>query len=176
MASSSFDATRIWRVVDATLWIVVILGSVGAAVAVHVGGLQVTRVLSASMVPTFHPGDIAVVRAVGAMDLAVGDVPVLPDLDEPRFQVAHRIVALERAPERGEVRVVTQGDANPTTDTPVTIVSEQVPEIVFTLPVGRWDLARVTWTGSLWVLGGSVAAFLLLLLVPGRRARAGSDP
>lgn len=176
MATSTSDVSRLWRVVDATLWIVVVLGSVAAAVAVHVGGIQVTRVLSASMVPTFQPGDIAVVRAVGAMDLAVGDIPVLPDPDEPRFQVAHRIVALERVPERGEVRVVTQGDANPATDAPVTIVSEQVPEIVLRLPVGQLDLARVTWTGSLWVLGGSVAAFLLLLVVPRRRARDGSDP
>lgn len=169
---------RVWRIVDGGLWIAAVAGSVALALAVHLGGLQVTRVLSPSMVPAFSPGDLLVIRAVPAASLAVGDIPVLPDPDEPQFQVAHRVVTVRPTPERGEVFVVTRGDANPEADTPATIVSEQVPAVMFSVPLGRLDLARVTWGWSLGLLVGAVAVFLALFLLPsGRRtAKARSAP
>ena len=177
MPSISDRGSRAWRVIDAGLWIAAVVGSVVVALAVHLGGLQVTRVLSPSMVPAFGPGDVLVVRTVPAAGLKVGDIPILPDPDEPQFQVAHRVTTVRPTPERGEVFVVTRGDANPETDTPVTIVSEQVPVVLFSVPLGQLDLARVTWQWSLGILGATVAVFLALSLLPAARRRtSGAEP
>jgi signal peptidase I len=162
-------AARIWNVIDAVVWIGAVVGAVVIAILVQVGGFQVTRVLSPSMVPTFTPGDLVVVRTVDAMDLNVGDVPMLPDPDEPQFQYVHRIISIEKAPESGEVRVVTQGDANTESDTPVTITTAKVPQVVMSVPVGGLNLAHVTWNWSLAVLGGAVMVFLALLFLPSRK-------
>lgn len=160
---------RIWRVIDVAVWITAVIGAVAAAMLVHFGGFQVTRVLSPSMVPTFSPGDLVVVRSVDTMDLNVGDIPMLPDPDEPAYLYVHRIISIQKDSERGEVSVVTQGDANPASDTPVTIVSEKVPQVVLSVPLGILNLSSITFNWSLWVLGGAVAVFLILLFLPSRK-------
>jgi signal peptidase I len=158
---------RVWRAIDGAVWAVAILGAVALALLVHLGGFQVTRVLSPSMVPTFSPGDLLVIRSVDTMDLHVGDIPVLPDPDEPQFQYVHRIISAQRSADG--LQVVTQGDANPASDTPVTVLTAKVPEVVFSVPLGRFNLASLTLSWTTWLLGGAVVVFLALLLVPGRR-------
>ena len=160
---------RIWGIIDAAVWTAAVVGAVAAALLVHFGGFQITRVLSPSMEPTFSAGDLVVVRSVDSMDLNVGDVPMLPDPDEPAFLYVHRIISIQKDTERGEVSVVTQGDANPASDSPVTIVSEKVPQVVMSIPLGALNLSSLSFNWSLWVLGGAVAFFLILLFMPSRK-------
>jgi signal peptidase I len=166
-------AGRIWSVIDAILWTLAIVGAVGIAVAVQVGGLQVTRVLSPSMEPTFEPGDLVIIRPIDASDLQVGDVPMLPDPDVPQIQYVHRVMRVD-ASRPGEVWVVTKGDNNPGEDSPVTIVTEQVPVVVATIPMSKLPLDKLSWTWSLVLLGAMAVAFLALLFAPSRRSDVAS--
>ena len=159
----------VWSVIDTTFWIVGILGAIAMAVAVQVGGFQVTRVLSPSMEPTFAPGDLVLIRPTDAADLSIGDIPMLPDPEVPQIQYVHRVVNVD-ASRPGEVWVVTKGDNNPSEDNPVTVITEQVPVVVASIPMSRLPLDKVSWTWSLALLGVMAVAFLILLFAPERRA------
>jgi len=162
-------AARFWSAVDTTMWIVGIVGAIAIAVAVQVSGFQITRVLSPSMEPTFAPGDLVLIRPMDAADLAVGDVPMLPDPDVPQIQYVHRVVNVD-ASRPGEVWVVTKGDNNPSEDTPVTVITEQVPVVVASIPMSRLPLDKLSWNWSLMLLGVAALAFLVLLFAPARRS------
>jgi signal peptidase len=169
MSATTRTRRSVWSVIDTTLWIVGILGAIAIAVAVQVGGFQVTRVLSPSMEPTFAPGDLVLIRPIDAADLSVGDIPMLPDPDVPQIQYVHRVVNVD-ASRPGEVWVVTKGDNNPSEDSPVTVITEQVPVVVASIPMSRLSLDKVSWTWSLALLGVMALGFLVLLFAPERRA------
>lgn len=161
-------AARIWSVIDTAGWIAAILAAVAIAIAVQVGGFQVTRVLSPSMEPTFAPGDLVLIRPTATADLKPGDIPMLPDPDIPQIQYVHRVVNVD-ASRPGEVWVVTKGDNNPSEDSPVTVITEQVPVVVASIPMSKLSLDKVSWSWSLALLGVMALAFLLLLFAPERR-------
>lgn len=111
------------------------LGSALAIVAVAVllalvvvprllGGDSLT-VLSGSMEPTFAPGDVAVVRGIDegkvCTELSIGDiVTFFPEPNDPTL-ITHRVVGktIGTYPDGTNCRIVTQGDANPTADEPI---------------------------------------------------------
>lgn len=175
MTANTRSRRSIWSVIDTIMWVVGIVGAIAIAVAVQVGGFQVTRVLSPSMDPTFAPGDLALIRPMAAADLTAGDIPMLPDPDVPQIQYVHRVVNVD-ASRPGEVWVVTKGDNNPSEDTPVTVITEQVPVVVASIPMSRLPLDKLSWNWSLMLLGAMALVFLVLLFAPSRRSdEAGLD-
>lgn len=162
-------AARIWSVIDTTMWIAGILAAIAVAVAVQVGGFQVTRVLSPSMEPTFAPGDLVLIRPMAAADLSIGDIPMLPDPDIPQIQYVHRVVNIDTS-RPGEVWVVTKGDNNPSEDSPVTVITEEVPVVVASVPMSRLPLDKLSWNWSLVLLGAMALVFLVLLFAPSRKS------
>lgn len=167
MTAATRPRRRFWSIVDTTVWVLAILSAVGIALAVQVGGFQITRVLSPSMEPTFAPGDLVIIRPVPAAEIAPGDIPMLPDPDVPQIQYVHRVQQVD-ASRPGEVWILTKGDNNPSEDSPVTVVTEKVPVVVASIPLSRIPLPSVTWNWSLMLLGGMVVVFLALMFLPSR--------
>ena len=164
---------RFWTAIDTAAWIVAVGGAIAVAIAVQVFGFQMTRVLSPSMVPTFDPGDLVIIRPIDTTDLKVGDIPMLPDADDPTAQYVHRII--QTSAQGSEVWVVTKGDANDAPDQPKTIVTEQTPVVVASLPLSKLPTITLSWNWAMILLGGTVLVFLSALFMPSRKVDGKSD-
>jgi signal peptidase I len=91
-----------------------VLGALALLVLVSVvpavAGWQSTVVMSGSMAPAVHPGDVTLVRPVDTADLRPGQVLLVDDPDVPGGLRLHRLVAVTDA------GLQLRGDANPTPD------------------------------------------------------------
>ncbi|MDR2379981.1 MAG: signal peptidase I [Bifidobacteriaceae bacterium] len=155
--------------------IVALAGAV--AVVPAVTGGKALAVLSGSMEPTLHTGDLIVVTGVkNPLDLKINDIiTYLPDAASDQM-VTHRIIA--KGFEESEVRFTTQGDANDAADPPV--YGKQVRgRLLFRIPwlghVTTWAAVHAPWAvvalASALILGGLWAAF-----GPRRRRRDDDQP
>lgn len=140
----------------AALWAVAGLG-LGLAAAATVPalfGYQSLTVLSGSMEPTVHTGDVVVVERIAPTEARIGDVVSFRDPEDPTRVLTHRVRELRV--EGGTVRFVTKGDANTGTE--------------------RWQVASGGTIGRvayrLWALGYALhwlqgrLARLVLLVIP----------
>ena len=124
----------------------IVLAILAAAVALAVvprllDGAALT-VLTGSMVPTYHPGDMVVVRGVhdAAREVRMGDVVSFqPEPNDPTL-ITHRVVGISFTSDG--TRFTTRGDANSANDDP--LLPEQIK--------GR-AVYHVPWVGhaSLWL-------------------------
>jgi signal peptidase len=90
-------------------------------------------VTSASMEPSFKPGDILLVRPVKTSQIERLDVVVLPVPDVAGLRFSHRVNSISR--ELTGFRIRTQGDANPNPDTwSLNVIDQQVPKVIAVLP------------------------------------------
>lgn len=129
----------------------------------RLGGHPILTVLSGSMVPTFHPGDMVVDnRLTGdqASRLVKGDIITFHEANTSGGLITHRIVAVKHvkalgAP-NGVVRYQTKGDANNVADrTPVS--PDQIVGVYSRhLPYGGYFLQAVQ----------KKVVFFLLILLP----------
>lgn len=118
-----------WRIAGravSSALVVVVLAVIAALLVVPrvLGGTSVT-VLTGSMVPTFSPGDVVVIRGIEVADVcsevAIGDiVTFMPTPNDPTL-ITHRVVAktIGTFPDGTTCQLVTQGDANSAADDPV---------------------------------------------------------
>ncbi|HWG90887.1 MAG TPA: signal peptidase I [Candidatus Thermoplasmatota archaeon] len=120
-----------------------------------VGADQAYTVLSGSMVPFFHPGDVIFVEKVDPTTLQVGDVITFHDKVGSKTLYTHRIV--ERLTDGGRVRYITQGDANEDPD-PFVVKPEMVE--------GKY-VGQIPWWGLLLKLLRSKLGYFMFILVPG---------
>jgi signal peptidase len=132
------------------------------------GGASLT-VLTGSMEPGIHPGDVVVTKGtdeVTAGDLQVGDVIVfLPYPDDPTV-VTHRIVA--KSVSARSVSFITQGDNNSAPDYWGPVGAHQVRgEVLYVVPkVGllrQWVGGHVGWVVpvvALFLLGYAAVSFV----------------
>jgi signal peptidase len=67
-------------------------------------------VLSGSMEPTIHTGDVVVEHQISPLDAQIGDVVSFKDPDDPGVLITHRIQDMQV--HDGTVEFVTKGDAN----------------------------------------------------------------
>lgn len=141
-------ARRVWRRVPlALLWGAVAAGLVGTLVL----GLGISSVVSDSMAPTYHRGDLVLTRLVDASALQVGDVPVIVPPGESGSYV-HRVVGLDRS--TGAPVLRTRGDANSVDDAwSARLTTTQVPIVIGVTPgLGRLTLlARDPQTRALLI-------------------------
>ncbi|MBI3649322.1 MAG: signal peptidase I [Actinobacteria bacterium] len=87
------------------------LAGISLAVSVPTAlGYRTLVVMSGSMEPTLHTGDVVVVRQIAPLDLRVGDIATFRDPNDPSRMLTHRV--REISAEAGQVYVVTMGDAN----------------------------------------------------------------
>lgn len=169
---------RLWRIVTGLLLIAAAVGAVSAMVIVMTQHLGFAPVLSPSMEPTFHPGDLIVTRPEPATSVRVGQVVALPVPSEPSQRYVHRVISVTI--KDGKPLVRTKGDANPAPE-PFTlrVDSPTVPHVVATVPyVGRLSLLLQHTKTRLAVIVITIAAMLLaawrmLAGAPRKRGRHG---
>lgn len=78
----------------AGLWGILLSGAF-ALLSLHARGEQLLAVQTASMRPTFQPGDALIVRPVKATDLRVGEI-ISYQSRSPGVIITHRLVAINR--------------------------------------------------------------------------------
>jgi signal peptidase len=100
----------------AALWTIggVLFGICMAVTLPFFLGMKSLTVLSGSMEPTIHVGDIVVVRQIAPTDARIGDVVTFRDPSDPRKLVTHRVRKISVAD--GDVAFETKGDANSATE------------------------------------------------------------
>jgi len=120
-------------------------------------GYGISPILSGSMRPYAQPGDAFVTIKRPASDLKVGDIVTLHSASS-MVLYAHRIVEIR--PFNGLMRIVTKGDANPTTEADPYVVARnaQVPVTLF--PVKKIGYVLVYLTS----LQGRQAALILIVV------------
>lgn len=98
------------------LGLVILLGLVAIVVPLSAGATPMT-VLTTSMVPTYPPGTLVIVKPTPVDDIRVGDA-LTYQLESGRPEVVtHRVVSII-ASSNGERSFVTKGDNNAVEDTP----------------------------------------------------------
>src|SRR6266571_2298785 len=75
-------------------------------------GYRSFTVMSGSMEPSIHVGDVVVDKQVSPLDIRVGDIVTFRSTSNPKVLITHRVRYIEVAD--GLVRVRTKGDANNT--------------------------------------------------------------
>ena len=129
-------------------------------------------VVSASMVPTLHIGDIVVIRGDPFSSLVVGDVMVFhnPRLRFDSFLqqqcqvstediacvIVHRVYSLSID---GERMVTTKGDANSRPDSVQVIESDYIGKVIFSIPYVGYFSSLIRYPYN-YLLIGAVLLFI----------------
>jgi signal peptidase len=139
------------RIVGAgVLWTVagVLFGISMAVTLPFFFGMKSLTVLSGSMEPTIHVGDVVVVRQIAALDARVGDVVTFRDPTGPDRLITHRVRKISIAD--GKVSFETKGDANTSierwhvpSDATIGLVMYRVPRIGYVLFYVHGALGRL---------------------------------
>ena len=129
-------------------------------------------VLSGSMSPGIHVGDVAIAAPARRKDLRPGQIAVFPDPGQPGRLLVHRIQVV-----RPDGTLITKGDANAAADsTPVPIREIRG---VMRLRVPVIALPAYWWQTRAWlplVATGLLLAMLLVLAYPPEPASDGDSP
>jgi signal peptidase len=102
----------IHRLTVVAVWTLIgVFGGLFLSVTVpYVFGSRSLTVLSGSMEPTLHVGDVVVVQQVLPLDVRVGDIVTFRDPTDPSRLITHRVRQI--GVEGRHVGFVTKGDAN----------------------------------------------------------------
>jgi signal peptidase I len=127
-------AARWIRTIVASVVVLIVLGAAGlAAVPLIQGTWQVNPVVSGSMRPGFAVGGVVISERIPVDQLALRDVMVFRDPNNPANLMVHRIVQLTKN-KSGELVIKTQGDANDVEDPWTLTISGKYAYVV------RWSL------------------------------------
>jgi signal peptidase I len=151
--------TRKWlgRFTWALLTIFVLfVGTIG--IAVRTNQVRLAPVLSGSMRPLIHEGDIVVTRPVSAESLHKGDIIVFHPPGFAQSKV-HRIVSIEHL-SGGKIAFTTKGDANKLADPWGKVTTQGTAyKVSFIVPKMGWLV-----TGGLrWIITGLTFLFGLVI-------------
>src|SRR5262249_40391177 len=109
---SSKPASVLGQVLQWSLVLAAATAALGLGVLPRLGHYRTLTVLSSSMVPTFRPGDIVVVRPQPMPDLRVGQVMTYQVPVGARQVETHRVVKIVRGLGSDHPVIQTKGDAN----------------------------------------------------------------
>jgi signal peptidase len=139
----------------AALWIVggVLFGICMAVTLPFFFGIKSLTVLSGSMEPTIHVGDIVVVRQIAAVDAHIGDVVTFRDPTDRDTLITHRVRKVSVAD--GDATFETKGDAN------TSIERWRVPDDG-TIGLVTYRVPRIGYV--LFYVHGTLGRFLLVVL------------
>lgn len=130
------------------------VGLVFAVLAPLAIGAKPYTVLTGSMEPGIHPGDLVIAESVSPAEAELGEVVVFNDPSRDGELVTHRLV---RAVIDGdEARMVTKGDANDTVERWAVPTDGQIGRVVY----------RVPQVGSLLALVRSGPGPVILITIP----------
>lgn len=116
-----------------TIYISILIGAITlpAMIAVYFG-LSFQTVISDSMTPTVHAGDMLLSKVVPIASINPGDIALLLDPTAKLYR-SHRVVSITRGEDN--MTVITRGDANPNLDPPVLVANDsQTRRVVAVIP------------------------------------------
>lgn len=123
------------------------------------GGMPLT-VLSASMEPTYSPGDLIVVKPTPAQDIEVGDVITYQLRSDDPTRITHRVTARSTSA-HGTTAFRTHGDANTAPDETLVTEVQVLGTVWYHIP----GLGRITTvlTGDIrqWLIPAVATALFL---------------
>ncbi|SFJ80597.1 signal peptidase I [Cellulomonas sp. KH9] len=165
--------TRALSALTTCALLAVLAAVVALAVVPRLLGGAALTVLTGSMVPTYQPGDVVVVRGVedAAAEVEVGDVVTFQPVSDDPALVTHRVVGKSLTSDG--TAFVTRGDANTADDDP--LLPEQIKGIaVYHVPfVGHVSLWLGGHRGTLVVaVAGALITYSVLMLLRPERAPA----
>lgn len=154
--------SKIWSVVSTVL-----VGAVVVLAVLLLGGRllgwQVFTVVSGSMEPVYHVGDLLYVRPAAPADLQPGDVITFV-MNEQLVVGTHRIVEVEDTGER--LYFYTKGDANAAMDAAPVAQENVLGTPVFSIPLLGYVAAFVQQPPGSYVAVAVGAVLLVLVLLP----------
>jgi len=156
---------------------IVVLGAIGIGVfGLISGSWMVNPVLSGSMRPGLAVGGVVVSERTPVYQLALRDVIVFRDPNNPSIEYVHRIVKITRLGSGG-LLLNTQGDANSVQDPwTLTIKGSYVYRVRWSLPlIGYLAIAYANDRG-LAMLGAGLVLIALAVTSITRRRRPSTDP
>lgn len=103
-------ALRLGRIVLAWALMGLAAGLLLAVTLPYVFGYRSLTVLSGSMEPALHVGDVVVVSEISPLDVKIGDVVSFRDPADSTRLITHRVRSIQRS--GSYVEFVTKGDAN----------------------------------------------------------------
>jgi signal peptidase len=169
---------------SAGLFALVLLLAIVVVVAPLITGSTPMTVLTSSMVPTYPPGTLVIVRPIDAADIRLGDAITYQLKSGEPDVVTHRVISISNT-STGETLFVTQGDNNPVADDkPVQAVQIRgkvwysVPWIGYVNSVVNGDNRAwivPTIAGALFVYAGYMIASSIHAGVRAKRRKSDAD-
>ena len=154
--------SKIWSIVSTVL-----VGAVVVLAVLLLGGRllgwQVFTVVSGSMEPVYHVGDLLYVRPTDPADRQPGDVITFV-MNEQLVVGTHRIVEVEDTGER--LYFYTKGDANAAMDAAPVAQENVLGTPVFSIPLLGYVVAFVQQPPGSYVAVAVGAVLLALVLLP----------
>ncbi|HEY1277469.1 MAG TPA: signal peptidase I [Thermoleophilaceae bacterium] len=142
----------------------VAVGLALALVAPFAFGARPLTVLSGSMEPNLHVGDVVVVKRVEPRDVRPGQVVTFHDPERGGDLVTHRVRAMHAR--GGKIDFVTRGDANNASEHWRIAADGELGRAVYRIPaVGRLFVLARSHGAALILLIASLAALAVLELV-----------
>jgi len=156
-------ARRLRELVAAVL-VLAILALVGVgSLALVQGTWMVTPVLSGSMRPGLAVGGVVISERIPVDHLAVRDVIVFRDPDDPSKQVVHRIVKMTVS-SSGSRLINTQGDANTVRDPwTLTIRGNYAYRVRWSVPLVGYVAIAYQNNHGFFLLGAGIVLILLAI-------------
>jgi signal peptidase I len=162
----------------AMVLVLAILGSAGVGVwALERGTWAVNPVLSGSMRPGFTVGGVVISQRIPVSELAVRDVIVFKNPNQPSEEMVHRIVQMTKGAD-GQLLIKTQGDANPVRDPwTLTIRGTSVYKVRWSLPLlGYVAVVFQNHRGIALLIAGFVLILVALSIVIRQRRITKAPP
>lgn len=128
----NYIATATLSLIVVLLVFIFITERTGAKVPT-LGPYQMYIVLSDSMVPTFHAGDIVIIKNASAKDLKINDIITFVASGTKDTLVTHRIVGFEKTD--NSLQYTTKGDNNSTKDGTVVKPDALKGKYLFNVPI-----------------------------------------
>ena len=152
-------AKKIWNVVSTVIVVLIVLFTV-LLVGVRLFGVQVFTVLSGSMEPTYHTGDLIYVNQVDPEEVEVGDVItfVLPD----ETAATHRVVRIDA----DKQYFYTKGDANEFEDASPVHYKNLIGTPVFSIPLLGYAANYIQNPPGVYIAIAVAAVLLILVFLP----------
>jgi signal peptidase len=149
----------------AAVWAAIGVG-VGVALAVagpYVLGGRSFTVMSGSMEPAIHTGDVVVDETIAPRDARIGDVVTFPDPHRGGKLVTHRLRSLRRA--GASMSAVTKGDANNTVERWRVPANGTIGRVVYRVPQLGYAMSYVrTPYGRIVLIGIAIAVIAAIAL------------
>src|SRR5215207_2607237 len=117
-------------------------------------------VLSGSMEPVLHTGDVSVVSSIAPVDARPGDIVTFRDPDNAERLITHRVRAMRV---QGDAVVFrTRGDANNVSEHWRVPATGEIGRVMYRIPKLGWVLSYARSKGLFVLLLGGALALLLV--------------